>query len=469
MAGASVEIGPRLLSTTLALFIGPALVLALLSFVRPLVLLQAILLLFWYPIAAHTPRFAAPLLYHGSIQEFGLYVLACIGALRLGRAHPSAARKKVLVATCGAFAALTLLGTLALPYSPGIPQAGYFIRAAFLAPLALALCVFAFARTIRQVWLLAATFVLGSALFALVLSILWATGHVAGTANTAAGARLGGLLSLGPVSIYWDPVALGSVLGVCLPFSLGLMLRGGSRFAQLFFGISSATIAFALIASGTRGGMIGAAAGFVVLLALSGRVRPRAVLALASSAAFIGVFLTQILRVQSTNSVIASRLSSLSAITQDRNFQGRQHIWATNWHDVLNHALLPVGFSYDPTTGGGNPHNYYLFVGLGTGLLGIGLCVCLLVFFALKLWRRAPSCAPGGQAVIWAAGGALAALLVAGWGDALFMDVWQGLAVFTPIVVGVAARTAASEQSIAPSVPRAEGSYRAPLPTYGRT
>jgi len=240
------------------------------------------------------------------------------------------------------------------------------------------------------------------------------------------------------LGFYWDPVDIGTCLAVCLPLCFSLLIAPVGRSLRLLAGCASVATLTATLFSGARGGWLAALAGLAGVLILAGRRHPRILLpTIAALALFAGATVATWSYVGTE--ALSGRMLSLANITSDENFISRQEIWRTNWRAVIASGAEPGGFFYEFATGRGNPHNMYIFVAMGTGLLGLVLFVGVLTSLAVRLWLRAAPLQREMQAIVWGAGGALVALLVGGISDAQFMASFTSIVVFVVLAIGVRA------------------------------
>ena len=232
-----------------------------------------------------------------------------------------------------------------------------------------------------------------------------------GIGQTAFGGLPGGALArahgfVHPV-VYGEQMALAVLGGACL------LLRPQGRAARAA-GAAFAALAFAaMVLSGTRMALVGALAGFGVMVLLEPRARrwaPAAVLPVAVAAAVWEFAPT------------GSR--ALSAIFKSDNIDGfstRRILWDVALRIFRDHPLTGAGpggyrrlFSfYHPEAiygeaSWGSAHNLYLHQLAERGLLG---GVALLVLCAILLARSVRAARRGGASSLWSAG-VVAAFLV---------------------------------------------------------
>lgn len=178
-----------------------------------------------------------------------------------------------------------------------------------------------------------------------------------------------------------------------------LLMRGTRRWHQMF-GAAVLPVAFvALLASGSRGPVLGGVVGLLILLAMLARSK-QAVLRLALfTVLLVGSFAIALQFVPA-----AASARSLSTITGTRSglaSNGRDQLWAAAWTTFTEHPLIGVGTGSFATHGRTQvcpgpgcldkyPHNVLLETAAELGIGGAILMIVILVAAArglLRAWR----------------------------------------------------------------------------------
>jgi O-antigen ligase len=196
----------------------------------------------------------------------------------------------------------------------------------------------------------------------------------------------------------YDSNDMAALLALAFPLSVGLyrMNRGWARAAAA---VAAVLFCVLIIASGSRGGLIGLAAGAMVLV--MGMKGPKRAAALAMLALVtVGLW--------TWSPSFQERVTSITNLEDDYNLTheyGRKAVWARGRGYIRDNPVLGVGVGnfpiaegdffeehYEGTRGGkwSNAHNAYVQVYAELGLIGGSIFVGLLLFGALRslrLWR----------------------------------------------------------------------------------
>jgi O-antigen ligase len=241
-------------------------------------------------------------------------------------------------------------------------------------------------------------------------------------------------LSLGSIE---NAVPAAEYLGACLTFTLGMLIgTAGSRWRAAVSAVACLLTLFALVFTGSRGPMIGAAGGAVLVLAVGPRTRLYAVLLLAgllAAAVWLNV------------ADPASRMSS-GAATDSHSASFRLSTWRSTSaliaeRPVLGHGpgtFAGLGVVYEDRIWGGlvqNAHNVWFQTACETGVLGAGALAFFLVLGTAAIAGSALRERGFDRAVSVGALGAVAALLVAGI-FSVTTDAEPGMLLFALIALG---------------------------------
>jgi O-antigen ligase len=251
-----------------------------------------------------------------------------------------------------------------------------------------------------------------------------------------------------------DPIELGRQSGTGLLIALYALLFRGGR-ARLLALALLPFLAVALLASGSRGPLLGLLVGAAVLVVGRARIsggRRRlgfAFLALAVMGAISG----RAAPGQSIDRALALVVGGEEGLSSN----GRNELWSQGWSLFLEHPLLGVG------TGGYAasaptalfPHNLFLEAAAELGILGLLLVVGIVVAGAARALRAAP---PGAGTLRRSHGVVVGALIAAALTNALFSgDVTtnSGLWLALGLAVGLAGQDARARAATAPPHPGA--------------
>ena len=195
-------------------------------------------------------------------------------------------------------------------------------------------------------------------------------------------------------------IALGIQGAEGLMVATYFLLRGKHRWQRGFAACVMPLSLVALLASGSRGPVLGGSAGLLAVLAMVSRSRQTA-LRLAVVVAFFVVSFTVVAKVVPSAAVHRS-LGTITGTRSGLNSNGRNQLWAAGWQTFVAHPVLGVGTGSfatvarrDVCPGPGcrdkYPHNVLLETAAELGIAGALLMVTILVSagnLILKAWRR---------------------------------------------------------------------------------
>jgi O-antigen ligase len=208
----------------------------------------------------------------------------------------------------------------------------------------------------------------------------------------------------GPTDRFGLP--LQSVLALGVQGAEGLMIatyfliRGGRRSHQMMAACLLPISLVALLASGSRGPVLGGAAGLVAMLVLLARMQRAAqrlvvvVLLAIGSFALVGQLVP--------SSAVHRSLSTITGTHAGLSSNGRNELWSAGWRTFGDHPVLGVGTGSfatvarrDVCPGPGcrdrYPHNILLETAAELGIAGLALMIGILVtggLAILRAWRR---------------------------------------------------------------------------------
>jgi putative inorganic carbon (hco3(-)) transporter len=223
-------------------------------------------------------------------------------------------------------------------------------------------------------------------------------GFVAAAAVFAIYAKLFGRVldgRLAPGIGMYDSNDMAAIMGLTFPLAVGLFMkqRGALRLLGIGAGLLLAAV---VLASGSRGGMLGLGAGAVVLaLGLKGPGRVLALAAFVITAAAMWTF----------SPSFNERMSSLTSLETDYNATdevGRKAVWARGRQYIRDNPAFGVGagnfpvaegryfdLTYQGMRGGkwSSAHNAYVQAYAELGVVGGTIFVALLLYGVRVGWR----------------------------------------------------------------------------------
>jgi O-antigen ligase len=268
---------------------------------------------------------------------------------------------------------------LTVPFAMWPGQAFAIVRA-FLPGVALVLAMLMCARESRSAYILQVGMVLLVATYALYVMTL---------------GRLTGAGRLDPGAGMYDSNDMAAMLALTFPLAVGLAwtLRGSMRLIMAGVGVLLVAV---ILASGSRGGLLGLGAGAVVLaLGMRGNARLAAVSAMSVAVAGLWLF----------SPSFQDRVESMTNLEDDYNLTdevGRKAVWARGRQYIRENPVLGVGAGNFPVAEGeyfrvtyiglrggkwSNAHNTYIQAYAELGLVGGTLFVALLLYGVVRGWR----------------------------------------------------------------------------------
>lgn len=239
-------------------------------------------------------------------------------------------------------------------------------------------------------------------------ALRWALGALVAGAWVNVGSSVGSFVLAQPTrfaerysSANLDPNELGLILALMLPAAWWLAgeVRAGLLRAALIAYLPLAL--FALMISGSRGGLVAYGCGLLYVLydVVRGRRLPAALRlgvlgALGGSALLVAVLAP----------AAFARLGTLGGELADGNLNDRTAIWAASWSLAGESPLWGLGvgrFAPDLLPYYGQSivaHNTLITVAVESGLVGLALFVLYLVALGLRVWRL-----PAGLRPMWLA------------------------------------------------------------------
>lgn len=193
----------------------------------------------------------------------------------------------------------------------------------------------------------------------------------------------------------YDSNDMAALFALAFPLALGLARseRGAVRVAAA---ISAVLFVMLILASGSRGGLIGLGAGAAVFaFGMRGTIR----------AVAVGSFAVGLVGLSIFSPAFNERLSSITDLEDDYNLThevGRKAVWTRGGGYILDNPLLGVGVGNFPIAEGdwfeefyhgtrgakwSNAHNAYIQAYAELGIIGGSLFVALLVYGMRRSWR----------------------------------------------------------------------------------
>jgi len=343
------------------------------------------------------------------------------------------------------FAFLFVFGlTTLLVGSRDIAYGSYYLRNASILPLAIILIGGFGLHERRQLLFVMDVFVAGTAVFCLVLltNYLMRTYDPESLINTNFGARLGGHPTFPfRFRVLYDPVSLGVALSTLFPFLASWSIHS---FGQVRGKLGSFVLLLVLgvvFATGTRGAWIALVASAVFVFFLYGNKKSK-ILLLGFFSVVVILFIESDL--MSVNPILAERVVSLQDVSSQGNLEYRIELINKAW-DILLANPLGLGFGrfHRPIM---NEHNMYMFIAMGTGLVGL-IVFCIILLSLFQSLRKGYSISDSTTKALCAGGlGSLVALVINGLGDASIMEAYQTQVIFLVIAITHAGVLIASKE-----------------------
>lgn len=187
-----------------------------------------------------------------------------------------------------------------------------------------------------------------------------------------------------------DPIGLGRGAAEGLLIAVFLMLSRRSATTRLWAVAALPALAVAVVASGSRGPVVGLAFGVLVLLGLTATNRRARRQLLVVAGAALGA----VIAVGQTvpTSTLSRSLEVIVSSGTDLSSNGRAQLWSAAWEGFVEHPLLGLGTGGFANLRGDElyPHNLLLEAAVELGVLGAlavgGLIVWTLVRIG-RAWR----------------------------------------------------------------------------------
>jgi O-antigen ligase len=184
-----------------------------------------------------------------------------------------------------------------------------------------------------------------------------------------------------------DPIGLGRGAAEGLLIAIYLMLSKRAATTRLWAVAALPALAIAVVASGSRGPVVGLAIGLVVLLALTAtNTRARRRLLVVAAAILVAVIAV----VQTVpTSTLSRSLEVIVSSGSDLSTNGRSQLWALAWQNFIDHPLTGLG------TGGFAdlqpvelyPHNFLLEGAAELGIAGLLALIGLVAWTSVRIGR----------------------------------------------------------------------------------
>jgi O-antigen ligase len=285
-----------------------------------------------------------------------------------------------------------LVIVLTVPFAlwPGL---AFGIVRSFLPGVALVLAMLICARDHRSAFILQGGIVLVVATYALYVVTL---GRITGAGRLDPGAGM------------YDSNDMAAMLALTFPLAMGLARTQRGRMRLLMAGAALLLVAV-ILASGSRGGLLGLGMGAVVFaLGMKGSSRLAAVAGIALAVAGLWTF----------SPSFQTRVESMTNLEDDYNLTdevGRKAVWERGRQYIRENPVLGVGAGNFPVAEGeyfrvtyvglrggkwSSAHNAYIQAYAELGLIGGTLFVAMLLYGLLRGWRlwRGVRLANGGLA-----------------------------------------------------------------------
>jgi O-antigen ligase len=285
---------------------------------------------------------------------------------------------------------LVILLTVPFALWPGL---AFGIVRAFLPGVALVLAMLICARDHRSAFILQGGIVLVVAAYALYVMTL---GRITGAGRLDPGAGM------------YDSNDMAAMLALTFPLAMDLARTQRGRMRLLMAGAALLLVAV-ILASGSRGGLLGLGMGAVVFaLGMKGSSRLAAVAGIALAVAGLWTF----------SPSFQTRVESMTNLEDDYNLTdevGRKAVWERGRQYIRENPVLGVGAGNFPVAEGeyfrvtyvglrggkwSSAHNAYIQAYAELGLIGGTLFVAMLLYGLLRGWRlwRGVRLADGGLA-----------------------------------------------------------------------
>lgn len=186
------------------------------------------------------------------------------------------------------------------------------------------------------------------------------------------------------------PIVSGSFLAVALLICMTLMItawraRQGAMWPRWIYPVALAPITYGLFATQTRGAIVGAAIGSVVLLWMALPVRGRVALFAVGTPLFLAGWLM-------FGDIVVSYLSRGEDARALSTLNSRTYLWALAWDEIVRNPLFGAGTSasrgvFLDQIGLGGGHNAVINVLVDYGVAGLIVWVGLLIAIVAAVVR----------------------------------------------------------------------------------
>jgi O-Antigen ligase len=186
-----------------------------------------------------------------------------------------------------------------------------------------------------------------------------------------------------------NPNYVGLLLATALSASVALCLSGPARWSRWLWVSSAGLQAFALLATRSRGALVGAVVG-VFIIALVGR--PRRVQVIAATAILVVVTFAP----DAPHTISTTALKGRSAQELNLYSNVRRNVLEAAWNTSLRHPLTGIGYGAFPEYAANdgdvgiviNTHNDYLRLSAEAGLPALALFASIVVVFVRLNTRK---------------------------------------------------------------------------------
>jgi O-antigen ligase len=184
-----------------------------------------------------------------------------------------------------------------------------------------------------------------------------------------------------------DPIGLGRGAAEGLLIAIYLMLSRRSATTRLWALAAIPALAIAVVASGSRGPVVGLTFGLLILLALTAtNERARRRLLLVAGAALIAVIAV----VQTVpTSTLSRSLEVVVSSGSNLSTNGRSQLWAAAWQAFVDHPFLGLGTGGFADLRGDElyPHNLLLESAAELGIFGVLAVVGIVAWTGARITR----------------------------------------------------------------------------------
>jgi O-antigen ligase len=189
-----------------------------------------------------------------------------------------------------------------------------------------------------------------------------------------------------------DPISLGRGAAEGLLIAIYVLLSRRSATTRLWAIAAFPALAIAVVASGSRGPVVGLTFGLLVLLALTATHRRARLRLLVVAGAALASVIAVIQTVPS--STLSRSLEVIVASGSDLSSNGRAQLWSAAWEAFVQHPLVGIGTGAFADLRGDElyPHNFLLETASELGILGVLAAAAFVAWTLVRLaraWRAA--------------------------------------------------------------------------------